>query len=173
MRTGIGYNGAFPEAIAGAGAWHFFGSGPFGAFVDGKVTTGSETRSGNFCPAELGECTIASLLETRPNLDFQLRDEDEWLAFNAGGAYALSPEFALLLGAGFVRQRRLREFVTESEERWITDNGTFFVNREPGTDWGAQAVIGGLVRMGSSLAASFTMETRTSGVSIGLYWVLP
>lgn len=173
MRTGIGYNGAVPDAAAGAGVWHFLGESRFGAFVDGKMSTSNIADDDTYCPAALSQCTVSYVTETRTNFDFLLRDHDEWLAFNAGGMYAVTPEFALMLGAGLVRQTRFREFVTDEEELWITSTGTFIVDRAPDEDWGAQAVVGGLLRMGSSLAGSFAYETRNRGISVGLYWVLP
>lgn len=171
MRTGLGYNGSLPEAIAGAGVWHFFGSSRFGVFADGKFTTSSLTGDDKYCPSQLGACSVQFVEQERD--DVVIRDEDEWLLFNVGGMYALTPEFAVMLGGGLARKTRIREYLTENETQWLTVNGTYFVRRDSEPIWDPQAVVGGLLRAGPHLAFSFGYETAPSGLTVGAYLVLP
>lgn len=172
MRSGIGYSAALPDAVVGAGLWRFLGSSRFGVFADAKFTPSSLTNDDNYCPGELSECT-ASFVE-RERGDRQVRDEKEWLIFNVGGMYALTPEFAVMLGGGMARRTQVREYLVEDELLWITPNGTYFVSRDDdGASWRPQTVIGGLLRAGPRLAFSFSFETAARGLSVGAYLAVP
>lgn len=172
MRTGIGYNAALPDASVGIGGWHLFGSKRFGLFADAKMTPTRLTKDDDYCPGELGECTVGFVERERG--DLHIRDEKEWLIFNAGGMYAVSPDFAIMVGGGVARRARVREYLVEDELLWITPTGTYFVSRDDdGPTWKPQAIIGGLLRAGSSLAFSFGFETAARGLSVGAYLVLP
>lgn len=171
MRTGLGYNGSLPEAFAGAGVWHFFGSTRFGVFADAKFTTSSLTGDDKYCPSPLDECSVGFVEQERD--DVVIRDEDEWLLFNIGGMYAVAPELAIMVGGGLARKTRIREYLTENETQWLTPTGTYFVRRDPEPSWDPQAVVGGLLRAGPHLAFSFGYETAPSGLTVGAYLVLP
>lgn len=171
MYTGLGYNGSLPEAIAGAGIWHFFGSTRLGVFADGKITVSSLTGDDNYCPSQLDDCSVSFVEQERT--DVVVRDEEEWLLLNVGGMYALAPEFALMFGAGLARKTRIRQYLTQDETEWITDTGTYFVRFDPKPTWEPQVVVGGLLRAGGNLAFSFGYETAPTGLTVGAYLVLP
>lgn len=182
MNTGIGYSGVLPEVAAGAGAWHFFGSSRIGVFTDAKFTTGSFTGESDYCPDAIEVCTLAWVQQNRPEDPMPpIRDQDEWLLVNAGGMYALSPEFAIMIGGGAARLRRVFELVdwlALEEERppgaeLITPSGRYFVDQEVDPTWQAQLVLGMLFRAGNNLAFRAGYETAPGGMSLGVYFVLP
>lgn len=173
MRTGIGYTAAFPDAIAGAGAWHFLGASPFGVFADAKLTVPSRRNSDRYCPPALEQCVIA-WVETERN-DIPLRNWDEYLLLNAGGVYAITSEFAFLLGAGVSRWRGVREYIDEEQDPdlRINDTGSYYVDHQLEPDWSAQVVAGMLLRAGRNVAFRFGYESAPGGLSVGAYFVLP
>jgi hypothetical protein len=169
MAWGIGYSGTIPEAYFGAGGWHLLRGNRFGVFADGKVTLPTFTAHDNYCPPSLQECSITWVQQNRN--DFDLRDENEWLIFNVGGLYAFYPEFALMLGGGMARLRRVREYVDPEEDPdiRITPEGNYFVPHFAEPSWTAQAVVGLLMRAGNRLAFSFGYETAPRGMTIGVF----
>lgn len=173
-RFGVGYSGALPEALAGASAWYMTGPRRLGAFADFKMTVPRPTSHRNYCPPRLQECSIRWVQVNEP-LHFQGQDENEWLAFNAGGIYAFSGEFALMLGGGAARLMQVRQFIDDEDEfsARITPEGTYYVPHDPASQWTGQAVIGLLLRAGNRLAFSFGHETGIGGMTVGLYLTLP
>jgi len=175
MTTGFGYSGVLPEVVAGAGAWRFIGDRGMGVFLDGKMTTPRFSNRTEYCPEALEDCTVPWVNQNRP-ADSPLRDENEWLIFNLGGMYVLTPEFTVLLGAGAARRHRLREFVDdaagpEDPREPITERGNYFVDHPPGAEWKVQGVVGALLRAGPHLAFRFGYESGPGGMSIGVYLV--
>jgi hypothetical protein len=169
MRWGAGYSGSIPDAYAGAGVWHLLGGGRIGLFVDGKTTVPRITGHRNYCPPALGECSITWVQQNRD--DFNLGDENEWLILNAGAMYAFTPDFALLLGGGMARLRRVREYVDAEEDFAfrITEEGNYFVPYDPAQNWQAQAAFGLLMRASSRVSFSFGYETAPGTMTVGLF----
>lgn len=172
-RFGIGYSGAMPEAIAGARVWYLTGPRRFGVFADVKGTVPQFTSHANYCPQRLGDCTMARA-RSLPD-QHHLRDENQWLILNGGVMYALSREFAFMLGAGAARREIIAEWVddTDAVANRITVEGNYFVPHDAGQEVVAQAVVGLLLRAGNRLAFSFGHETGPKGMTIGLYLMLP
>lgn len=170
MNTGIGYTAAFPDVHAGVGFWHFFGTSQFGVFADAKTTIGTLRDEPTHCPAGIDPCTV-DFVETQRN-DLFIRDKDEFRIVNAGAMYAITPEFAFMLGAGAAQKRSIREYFDE-EEQPITETGQFFVNHDPDLSTEIQAVVGMLIRAGNRLAFRFGYETAPGGMSLGAYFILP
>jgi hypothetical protein len=173
LRHGAGYSGVFPDAALGAGIFSFLGNTRFGVFADGKMTVPRLTSSEGYCPPEIAVCTVEWVQANRN--DLMIRDENELLIFNAGGMYAITPEFALMLGAGMARTTRLREYFhdTDDEIGRIGDSGAYFVLHETEPTWGVQGVAGLLFRAGRNLVFRFGYETAPGGMSVGIYWALP
>jgi hypothetical protein len=171
MAWGFGYSGTIPEAYAGAGGWHFLKGRGIGVFADGKITVPSFTGHRNFCPASLQQCSITWVEQNRN--DFAITDENEWLIINGGGMYAFTPEFALMLGAGMARLKRVREYVDPEEDSSIriTEQGNYYVPHDPEHSWTAQGVVGLLLRAGNRLALSLGYETAPRGMTIGVFLI--
>lgn len=173
-RFGVGYHGVIPDALAGAGVWYLSGPRRFGVFVDGKVTLPNPADHRNYCPATLDvECNVTSV-EARYN-HWHLKDDTHWLAVNAGGMYAFSREFALMLGGGMARRNVYREYIDDEDDDdlRLTWEGNYIVPVEPRDEWVAQLSIGGLIRAGNRVAFSVGYETAVAGMTIGLFVVLP
>ncbi len=171
MMTGIGYTAVMPDVMAGVGIWRFLGDRRIGVFSDFKATLPSIERNRGYCPPEILDCRVAWV--ERERNDLAIRDIDEYVIFNLGGLWALTPEFALLLGAGPVRRSLYREFFhdEEDQEARITDSGGYYVPHDPRSSWAGQVVVGVLVRMGQNLVFRFGYETEPGGMSLGGYWV--
>lgn len=178
MLNGIGYTAVPPDVVAGGvGGWRFFGERGIGVFLDGKMTTSRLSRRSEYCPEALGECTLEWVEFNRP-ADSPLRNEREWVILNGGGMYALTPEFAVMLGAGAARLHRIWEFVDDAAfpddpRDPITERGNYFVDHAAGPEWKLQGVIGLLLRAGPRLAFRFGYESGPGGLSVGAYLVLP
>jgi hypothetical protein len=173
-RFGFGYSGVIPDVLAGAGVWYLTGPRRFGVFVDAKMTTPNPENEQNFCPPRLGGPCTLEWVQANYNHDM-LRDREHWMALNAGGMYALSREFALMVGAGLVRVNRSREFIDMEEEDSlrITWEGNYLVPHPDWDTWGVQATVGGMLRAGNRIAFSFGYETGIGGMSVGLFVVVP
>jgi hypothetical protein len=174
-RFGIGYAGVMPDALAGAGAWYMMGARRIGVFVNGKTTVPNLENHKNYCPAALTvPCTVASV-QSEYNHP-ALRDENQWLILNAGGMYALTREFAIMVGGGLARLHQIREYVDAPEDEVetppLTPEGNYFVPLGE-QEWKPQITVSGLVRAGNRVAFSFGYETAPGGMTIGLYVVLP
>jgi hypothetical protein len=169
MATGVGYTSAVPEALAGAGAFHFFGGRGIGVFGDVKLTVPSLTRESTYCPTALGDCSTAWVTSERNDQDLGVTDE--WIVVNAGVMYAITPELAVMAGAGIARQESYREFFHDESDPTvrITPTGGYYVDENAG--WTPQAVGGLLFRAGMRLAFRFGYETAPGGMSFGVYFV--
>jgi hypothetical protein len=173
-RLGIGYAGVMPDVLAGARVWYLTGPRRIGVFADGKVTVPNPEAHANYCPPRLGgPCTI-EWVEANHNHWF-LRDREHWLTLNGGAVYALSGEFALLVGGGMARFQRFREYVDDTEDAdvRITWEGNYLVPHSAQDQWRAQAVIHGMFRVGNRVAFSFGYETAPGGMAIGAYIMVP
>lgn len=166
--TGIGYNGALPDAQLGAGLFRFIGRG-IGVFANAHMTSGSLKDNVNYCPEALQTCDIGWVVSERN--DQQIRAKDEWLAVNAGGMFALSRELAVMIGGGAARATRYVEFLDDESdpELRITPTGSYYVDDELNSKWKPQVVAGALFRAGRSLAFSGGYETALNSVSVGVY----
>lgn len=173
MRTGVGYSMVMPDVMAGVGAWHLFGTGRLGAFVDAKMSYPDLTKDEEYCPAAVSPCTVATVRATRPEI--WLRDQDQFLIFNAGLVINAAPEMSFLVGAGHVRRARYNEFATLSSDpsEFLTHSGAYWVPEDPRTVTEVQAVLGMLMRLGSRVVLRFGYETAPGGLSGGGYLVLP
>jgi hypothetical protein len=170
LRTGFGYSGVLPNAVYGLGAFHFLGQRPVGVFVDMRLTALSGIRHDKeYCPDGLGECTNAWVLDNRN--DMNVGESEEWLAFNAGLAYALTPEFAVLLGAGMARETLFQEYFDETADGAVrlTESGSYYVANDAAPTWKPQAVIAILMRGGRNLAFRLGYETALGGLELGAY----
>jgi hypothetical protein len=180
MSTAIGYTGVLADALLGAGMWQMIPGTPYGLFVDWKQTDSSVRDEDNYCPAGalppvVPACTMAAV-ESRWN-DFPLRDVREFLIFNVGGIYALTPELALMVGAGAVRPRITREYSElvdweSGDEPRVSEYGVYFAPENEEDEWTSQFVIGGLLRAGPRLVFRVGYETAPGGFSIGGYLVV-
>jgi len=87
----------------------------------------------------------------------------------------LTPEFAVLLGGGVVRRTMYREYFHNEEDQVarITDSGGYYGPHDMDPSWGAQFVVGLLLRLGQNLVVRFGYETEPGGMSVGGYWVFP
>lgn len=170
IRSGVGYVGAIPEAAAGVGAWHLFDGGQYGVFVDAKMTLPSVSSDGDYCPAGINPCAVPDIEVDR--FDHVLRDLDEFLLFNAGGMMTLSPEVAVLLGAGLARHSRYREYFDGSVDTdlLVTGDGSYFAPYDPESEWTAQWVVGMLFRLSNRIVLRFGYERAPGGISFGGYW---
>lgn len=170
IRTGIGYAAVVPEVMAGASAWHLLGSGRFGVFADVKASVPDLARDGDFCPEAVGTCTIRDVDER--HVDVKLRDVSQYRMLNAGVMITAGPEIAFLLGGGVARRSRYREYaeVVDDIELVSTDDGTYWVPFDPASEWGAQAVVGVLMRLSGRVVVRFGYETAPGGMSVGGYW---
>jgi hypothetical protein len=168
MKTGIGYTAALPDVHAGVGIWRMIGDTPFGIFADAKMTVGSRQDEPTYCPAVITPCTVETV-ETQRN-DLFIRDLDEYRIANAGAMYAITPEFAFMLGAGVAQKRSVREYFDEEEDP-ITATGQFFVDHAEDASTEIQAVVGMLIRAGNRLAFRFGYETAPGGMSLGAYFL--
>ena len=173
MTTGIGYAAVIPAALLGAGAYKFFGSSGVGVFADWKMTPTSLTGDSEYCPPGITECTVTWVNLNKP-FHVRIKDVDEWLVFNAGAVYAVTPEFALMLGGGMVEQTRFHEFLDLSEDPAdrVTPTGRYYVDDPGASGWKPQVVGGLLIRAGSRFVFRFGYETAVSGVSVGGYFAL-
>lgn len=173
-RIGIGYHGVVPDALVGAGAWYLTGARRFGVFVDGKITTPNPADHKNYCPPALNvPCTVEAVQANYNH--WVLDDREHWLIFNAGGMYAFSREFALMLGGGLARRNLYREYIDDEEDDSvrITWEGNYLVPAGEMDQWAAQLTVGGLIRAGNRVAFSFGYETAPGNMSIGLFVVVP
>jgi len=173
MRTGIGYTAAMPDAMAGAGVWHLFGSGRFGAFADAKTSFPDLTRDQDYCPVQVSPCTVADIQDLRSEL--KLREVDQYVIVNAGLVIRAGPEVSFLIGAGRARHSRLVEFadIVNDPEFLVTEDGTYWAPGTPMEEWSVQAVVGALMRLGNHVVVRFGYETKPGGLSLGGYLVLP
>ena len=171
MNLGAGYVGVIPEAVVGGGAFYFFGTSGIGVFADAKMTPGSLKKHENYCPQAISVCSV-SWVESERN-DFRLRVADEWLGFNVGAMYTLTPQLAVLGGAGLVRLRRFNEYFDDVDDPAlrVTPTGNYYVDDEAGSGWKPQGVIGLMLRAGPSLAIRFGVESAIKGGSVGVYIV--
>lgn len=173
MRTGVGYSMVMPDVMAGVGAWHLFGTGRLGAFLDAKMSYPDLTKDEEYCPASISPCTAANVRATRPEI--WLRDQDQFLIFNGGLVINAAPEMSFLVGAGHVRRARYTEFasIALDPDEFITDSGAYWAPEDPRTVTEIQAVVGVLMRLGSRIVLRFGYETAPGGLSGGGYLVLP
>lgn len=171
MNYGIGYTAALPEAALGAGGFAFFGDSRLGVFADFKITVPSLSGDQFYCPAPVNPCTV-DFVEANRN-DAELQIIDEWMVFNGGAMYAITPELAVLLGAGIVEKTRFREFFHDEQDpaERITPTGGYYVDDEEGSGWEPQFVGGVLFRAGRRLAFRIGYETAPGGMSVGAYIV--
>jgi hypothetical protein len=174
-RFGIGYHAVVPDVLAGAGAWYLSGPRRFGVFVDGKFTVPNPAHHANYCPPGLGNvpCNVEAV---QANFNhWQLRDREHWTIFNAGGMYAVSREFAVMLGGGMARRNLYREYIDDEDDDTvrITWEGNYLVPMEPRDEWVAQLTVGGLVRAGNRVGFSVGYETAPASMSIGVFVMLP
>lgn len=169
MKTGIGYHGVFPVAKLGIDAWHFIGATRFGVFANAKATFPTWRSKSHYCPETLESCSTEDVRDTGGSILY-LRDRTDWMLLNAGAMYALSPDFALRVGAGVARRRPVAEFVDESHE--VIANSTFLVPY-PNDRWDVQYVGSILLRVSNSLALTFGYETEPRGLALGASYVLP
>jgi hypothetical protein len=177
MRFGIGYAAVYPDAALGASAFMNFPARRFGLFADVKMTPGTVQDEPSFCPPptrppNLDRCTVETVQFEWP-VDFQLRDVNEFLIFNAGGFYSITDEFAILLGAGWVRRHDFREFtemVPDDEDWRVSDTGAYYAPFTEEGVWGAQGVLGLMFRAGNNLVFRFGVDTEPSGFAVGIYW---
>jgi hypothetical protein len=170
IRTGVGYSAVLPPAVYGLSAFHFAGSRPVAVFADVRVTALSGIRNDDtYCPAGIAECTNAWVLAHRN--DQHVDEATEWLAFNAGLGYALTPEFAVLLGAGMARKTLFQQFFDETTDGAVrlTDDGSYYVEDDRAPSWKPQAVIAMLMRGGRNLAFRLGYETALGGLELGVY----
>lgn len=179
FRTGIGYAGVLPDAAIGGSAWQLL-TDRVGMFVDAKFTPSSLTGDADYCPPAATAPAAVTSCAVEPVhahwRDFAVRDESEYLIFNAGAMYILTDEFALLLGAGMARHRRIREYFEnidweQGEEPRISRFGRYYVPHEESPGFSPQLVVGGLFRIGSRVALRFGYETAPGGISIGGYLI--
>jgi hypothetical protein len=170
MRSGIGYTAVIPDVMAGIGAWHVVGSGRFGVFADAKMSYPDLGNDSDYCPAVILPCTVEDI--EAEGIHLELRDVDQFAIFNVGAMIVVGPEISFLVGAGPVRHSRFREYadIVNDLDLLITDDGTFWVPREPASEWGAQAVVGALMRLGGRVVIRFGYETSPGGISVGGYW---
>ena len=105
MGTGFGYAGVVPDAELGAGVLHFLGSSRIAIFADAEVYPGAARGPCQLLPS----CNrgMRCRLGHSERNDFFIREKSEWRALNVGVAYGLTPELALLLGAGAARGARV------------------------------------------------------------------
>lgn len=169
MRTGIGYTAVMPDAMAGIGAWHLFGSGRLGAFADAKLSHPDLTKDEEYCPPAISPCTAATVRATRPEI--WLQDKDQFLIVNAGLVINATPEISFLAGAGPVRRARYTEFasIALDPDEFITNSGAYWVPEAPRTVWEVQAVVGMLMRLSGRIVVRFGYETAPGGMSAGGY----
>lgn len=170
LRTGFGYAGVLPDAVYGLGAFHFAGKRPVGVFVDVRLTALSGIRHANeYCPAGIVQCTKAWVLDNRN--DMNVGEPKEWLAFNAGLAYALTPEFAVLFGGGMARETQFHEYFDETADGAVrvTESGSYYVDNDTTPTWTPQAVVAILMRGGRNLAFRLGYETVLGGLELGAY----
>lgn len=171
MKYGIGYSAAIPEAVLGVGGFAFLGESRLGLFADAKITVPSLSNDDYYCPPAINPCTVDFVEENRN--DNELQVIDEWLAFNGGVMYAVTPELAFLGGVGIVRKTQFREFFHDEidpAER-VTPTGGYYVDDDAGSGWEPQAVFGALFRAGARLAFRVGYETAPGGMSVGAYIV--
>ncbi|TVP74660.1 MAG: hypothetical protein EA352_10290 [Gemmatimonadales bacterium] len=168
--TGIGYTGVVDSALLGAGVIHMLGpdrfGGNWGLFSDFKMRTNSLTGDPYFY-----EDWTPRFVEENFNDRF-VKDEDEFVIFNAGVIRSLTPELALLLGAGAANRNRISEYFDLSPERERSDVGSYFVEVPDESGWEASAVVGALVRLGPGVVIRLGYETAPGGLSFGGYWML-
>lgn len=172
MRTGIGYSAVLPDAVVGAGFFHLFSR--FGVFAEGKLTLPSITGDEEYCPSALGSCDVEWVLANRN--DQEADAFDEYLIFNAGIVYAVTPEFALMFGGGAAREDHYKEYLDENFEDpdlRITETGRFFVDDLAPSGWKANAVASALLRAGKNFVFRFGYESAPGSMSVGAYFVLP
>jgi hypothetical protein len=171
MKYGIGYTAAVPEAVLGLGGFAFFGESRLGAFADFKITVPSLSNDDFYCPAPIDPCTV-DFVEANRN-DNELQVIDEWMLFNGGVMYAVTPELAFLAGAGIVRKTVFREFFHDEQDpaERITPTGGYYVDDDEGSGWEPQFVGGVLFRAGPRLAFRIGYETAPGGMSVGAYIV--
>ncbi len=180
ISTAIGYTAVLPDVLVGAGVVHLLNGRRFGVFGEAKYTHDSVTDRSNYCPAGarppvVPECSIGAV-QARWN-DIPLRDLDEHVLVNAGAVLVLTPELALMLGAGMARSRRIREFSEninrlEGEEPRVSELGVYFVPEEESPGWSPQLVAGALFRAGPRLLFRVGYETAPGGMAIGGYLVV-
>jgi len=172
IRTGIGYTPVVPHVMLGAGAWRLFGGGRFGVFADAKTTHPRYRSDKDYCPAAIEPCNVPAVEDLR--FDLKLRDVADYVIFNAGGLVPLSPEFAVLAGVGAVKRTRFREYYdgTLDPDLMVTEDGSYYVPHDPATSWGAQVVVGMLIRISGRVVLRFGYERGPGGMSLGGYWAL-
>jgi hypothetical protein len=168
MRTAIGYSGVLPDAVAGVGVWNMV-AGPFGVFADAKMTPTSRRDHAMHCPPVLETCTV-EYVESQ-YIHNIIRDDDEYMIFNVGGMYAITPEFMFMLGGGAARTRTVREYFDEAEEP-ITETGQYFVDHQAEPETELQLVAGMMIRAGDRIAFRFGYETAPGGMSLGGYFIV-
>jgi hypothetical protein len=172
MRYGFGYTAAVPEAVLGAGGFAFFGDSRFGVFTDFKLTMPRLTGDDNYCPPQIAStCTVDYVIAERN--DAEIRIADDWLLFNGGAMYAVTPELVVMAGAGIARRSTYREFFHDEQDaaERITPTGGYYVDDDDGSGWEPQFVGGVMFRAGPRLAFRFGYETAPGGMSIGAYIV--
>lgn len=169
MRTGIGWAAVMPDVMAGIGAWHLFGSSPFGAFADAKVSYPDLTKDDEYCPVPISPCTVAGVRATRPEI--WLQDRDQFAILNVGVLINAAPEVSFLAGAGLVRRARYTEFasIALDPDEFVTHSGAYWVPEDPRTVSEVQAVVGMLMRLGNFVVLRFGYETAPRGMSVGGY----
>lgn len=168
MRTGIGYSGVLPDAMAGIGIWNMV-TERVGFFADAKMTPTSRRDHADFCPAIFDPCTVEQV--ESQFIHNIIRDDEEYRIGNVGGMYAITPEFMFMLGAGVARKRTVREYFDEAEDP-ITETGQYFVDHYPDPETEFQAVAGMMIRAGNRLAFRFGYESAPGGMSLGGYFIL-
>jgi hypothetical protein len=169
--TGIGYSGLFPSAIMGVGAWQFFGSTGIGVFADAKLTVPRITSDEAYCPPGVADCTLDWVREERSRT-FPVRDDSDWLTINAGAVYAVSSEFAVMVGAGRARRHEYRLFDEYEEVEPLTLRFSYYVPTRPEPEWVTQLAAGLLIRAGQFVAFHIGYETAPKAVRAGIYIVM-
>lgn len=169
--TGVGYSGLFPAAIMGVGAWQLFGSTGLGVFTDVKLTVPRITSDESYCPPSVAECSIDWVRAERTRT-VPVRDKTDWLIINAGAVYALTPEFAIMVGAGRARRHEYRLYDEYEEIEPLTRQLSYFVPTRSEPEWETQLAGGLLIRAGRFVAFHFGYETVPKAVRAGIYIVM-
>lgn len=151
--TGLGYTGVLPEALIGAGVFHFFAESSFGIFADWKMTHNSLRDSPAFLPD----------LDINTVTDPVVRTENEWLVFNGGILFQINPDFALMGGLGLADQRRIYEFID------LAGEFSYLVQDPETSGWKRNVVFGLLFRGGNDVSFRFGLESGPRRMSVGAY----
>jgi len=164
MKMGAGWSGVVPEAVLGAGFFHFVGSSRIGVYGHAMMPHDSRVRD----PYFESDLTVAEVEALPSDQRIPISVREEFRVLGGGVMWAVSRESALGAGGGMVRRVVLREYGDDSDAP-RNPSGFFWVEDEEETGWEPNWNLMALFRGGQNIAFTAGFDYQPRSITLGLY----